>query len=51
MNICINLLLNIWKMGGVKIYTRRRVREIMFAETGGETRVRGLAIAKGEKVD
>ncbi|MDB9510655.1 9,9'-di-cis-zeta-carotene desaturase [Kamptonema animale CS-326] len=33
---------------GVKIYTRRRVREILFAEDGGETRVTGLAIAKGE---
>ena len=33
---------------GVKIYTRRRVREILFAENSGETRVTGLAIAKGE---
>jgi zeta-carotene desaturase len=34
---------------GAKIYTRRRVREILFSETQGETRVNGIVIAKGEE--
>ncbi|NEP14417.1 MAG: 9,9'-di-cis-zeta-carotene desaturase [Symploca sp. SIO1A3] len=33
---------------GTKIYTRRRVREILFTETGTETQVTGLVVAKGE---
>ncbi|MGK7900629.1 MAG: 9,9'-di-cis-zeta-carotene desaturase [Hormoscilla sp.] len=33
---------------GTKIYTRRRVREIMFAEENGETKVTGMVVAKGE---
>jgi len=32
----------------VKIYTRRRVREIQFAEDRGETRVTGIVVASGE---
>ena len=33
---------------GAKIYTRRRVREIKFAEVGGETRVTSITVAKGD---
>lgn len=33
---------------GVKIHTRRRVREIQFAEENEQTKVIGLVIAKGE---
>ncbi|MGE5655904.1 MAG: 9,9'-di-cis-zeta-carotene desaturase [Actinomycetota bacterium] len=33
---------------GAKIHTRRRVREIQYAESDGETRVTGLLVAKGE---
>jgi zeta-carotene desaturase len=33
---------------GGKIYTRRRVREILFTETEGKTQVTGLVIANGE---
>jgi zeta-carotene desaturase len=33
---------------GGKIYTRRRVREIVFEGAGGETRVTGIVVAKGE---
>lgn len=33
---------------GAKIYTRRRVREILFTGTQGETRVTGIVVAKGE---
>jgi zeta-carotene desaturase len=33
---------------GGKIYTRRRVREILFTEAGGQTQVTGLVVAKGE---
>ncbi len=33
---------------GAKIHTRRRVREIQFTETGEQTIVSGLVIAKGE---
>lgn len=33
---------------GAKIHTRRRVREIQFAENGEQTKVTGLVIAKGE---
>jgi len=33
---------------GAKIYTRRRVREILFTEAGTETKVTGLVIANGE---
>ncbi len=33
---------------GAKIYTRRRVREILFSEAGEQTKVTGIAIANGE---
>ncbi|HEY9811096.1 MAG TPA: 9,9'-di-cis-zeta-carotene desaturase [Halomicronema sp.] len=33
---------------GGKFYTRRRVREILFEESGGETRVTGIRVASGE---
>jgi zeta-carotene desaturase len=33
---------------GAKIHTRRRVREILFSESGGETQVTGLMVAQGE---
>lgn len=33
---------------GTKIYTRRRVREVQFAEEGEQTRVTGLVIANGD---
>jgi len=33
---------------GTKIYTRRRVREILFTEAGTQTKVTGLVIANGE---
>lgn len=33
---------------GAKIYTRRRVREILFADAGEKTKVTGLMIANGE---
>ena len=33
---------------GGKIYTRRRTREILFAEEGGKTKVTGLLVANGE---
>jgi zeta-carotene desaturase len=33
---------------GAKIYTRRRVREIEFAEVGGQTQITGIVVADGE---
>src|ERR671932_325842 len=33
---------------GAKIYTRRRVREILFTDAGTKTRVTGLVVANGE---
>jgi zeta-carotene desaturase len=33
---------------GTKIHLRRRVRQILHSETGGETRVDGIIVAKGE---
>jgi len=33
---------------GAKIYTRRRVREILFTEAGTQTKVTGIVIANGE---
>ncbi|MGB3237399.1 MAG: 9,9'-di-cis-zeta-carotene desaturase [Geitlerinemataceae cyanobacterium] len=33
---------------GTKIHTRRRVRQILFSQTGEETRVDGMIVAKGE---
>lgn len=34
---------------GAKIYTRRRVREILSTENAGETRVTGIVVADGEQ--
>ncbi len=34
---------------GVKIHTRRRVREILYKESAGETKVKGLVVAQGEE--
>jgi zeta-carotene desaturase len=36
---------------GTKIYTRRQVREIQFAESGEETRVTGIAVAQGDTAE
>lgn len=33
---------------GTKIYTRRRVREIQFAQSGNQTHVTGLVVAQGD---
>lgn len=33
---------------GVKIHTRRRVREILYHDTPGQTRVTGIVVAKGD---
>jgi zeta-carotene desaturase len=33
---------------GGKIYTRRRVRDILFTEAGGQTKVSGIVVANGE---
>ncbi|MDY6937298.1 MAG: 9,9'-di-cis-zeta-carotene desaturase [Cyanobacteriota bacterium] len=33
---------------GTKIYTRRRVRQVLSEETAGETRVKGIIVAQGE---
>ncbi|HEY9601273.1 MAG TPA: 9,9'-di-cis-zeta-carotene desaturase [Allocoleopsis sp.] len=33
---------------GAKIYTRRRVREVLFTEADGQTQVTGLVVANGE---
>lgn len=34
---------------GAKIYTRRRVREVLYEEKNGKTNITGLVIAKGEE--
>lgn len=34
---------------GTKIYTRRQVREIQFAESGSDTSVTGIVVAQGDK--
>jgi zeta-carotene desaturase len=36
---------------GTKIYTRRQVREIQFAEDGGQTRVTGIVVAQGDTTE
>jgi len=41
-------IINYLEGRGTKIYTRRRVREILFAEENGETKVTGMVVAKGE---
>lgn len=41
-------ILNYLEARGAKIYTRRRVREILYTENAGETRVTGIVVADGE---
>jgi zeta-carotene desaturase len=41
-------IINYLEEKGTKIYTRRRVRQILFSERGKETRVTGIVVAKGE---
>jgi zeta-carotene desaturase len=36
---------------GAKVYTRRRVREVLYEGTGDTIKVTGLAIASGESID
>ena len=36
---------------GTKIYTRRRVREILFEEEGEQTQVTGIIVAKGDEAE
>jgi zeta-carotene desaturase len=36
---------------GAKIYTRRRVREVLFTEAGGQTQVTGIVVANGETAE
>ncbi|MCC5639318.1 9,9'-di-cis-zeta-carotene desaturase [Nostoc sp. CHAB 5844] len=36
---------------GTKIYTRRQVREIQFAEDSGQTRVTGIVVAQGDTTE
>jgi zeta-carotene desaturase len=41
-------ILNYLKARGAKIYTRRQVREILYREATGETRITGIVVANGE---
>jgi len=41
-------IINYLEARGTKIYTRRGVREILYTETGEETTVTGIVVAKGE---
>ncbi|HEY9668183.1 MAG TPA: 9,9'-di-cis-zeta-carotene desaturase, partial [Coleofasciculaceae cyanobacterium] len=41
-------IINYLEARGAKIYTRRRVREILFTEADGQTQVTGLVVASGE---
>ncbi|HEY9675235.1 MAG TPA: 9,9'-di-cis-zeta-carotene desaturase [Waterburya sp.] len=41
-------IINYLEARGAKIYTRRRVREVLFTEAGGKPNVTGLVIANGE---
>jgi zeta-carotene desaturase len=41
-------IINYLEARGVKIHTRRRVREILFQENGQEINVTGIVVAKGE---
>lgn len=41
-------IINYLEARGTKIYTRRRVREILFAEEEGRTSVTGIVVAQGE---
>lgn len=42
-------IVNYLEARGAKIYTRRRVREILFSEQGDRARVTGIVVAKGEQ--
>jgi len=42
-------IINYLEARGTKIYTRRRVREILYTETGDSANVTGLVIAQGEQ--
>jgi len=44
-------IINYLKARGAKIYTRCRVREILYEEQEGETAVTGIVIGKGEKTE
>ena len=44
-------IVNYLETRGVKIYTRRQVREILFTEKDDQAKVTGLAIADGENVE
>jgi zeta-carotene desaturase len=44
-------IINYLEERGVKIHTRRQVREIYFEGTGEQTRVTGLSIAQGENLE
>ncbi|ACK67398.1 carotene 7,8-desaturase [Rippkaea orientalis PCC 8801] len=41
-------IINYLETRGAKIYTRRRVREVLFQENGDETQVTGMIVADGE---
>ncbi|HAZ43576.1 MAG TPA: 9,9'-di-cis-zeta-carotene desaturase, partial [Cyanobacteria bacterium UBA11371] len=41
-------IVNYIEARGAKIYTRRRVREIQYAQDGDQTRVSGMVVASGE---
>ena len=41
-------IVNYLRSRGTNIYTRRRVREILFAENGEQTQVTGIVVANGE---
>ncbi|MEA5534676.1 9,9'-di-cis-zeta-carotene desaturase [Crocosphaera sp. XPORK-15E] len=42
-------IVNYLESRGVKIHTRRRVREILYQETGDKTEVNGIIVAEGER--
>ncbi|MEH1828386.1 MAG: 9,9'-di-cis-zeta-carotene desaturase [Nostoc sp.] len=44
-------ILEYLEVRGTKIYTRRQVREIQFAESDEQTRVTGIAVAQGDTVE
>ncbi|MFW6357745.1 MAG: 9,9'-di-cis-zeta-carotene desaturase [Chroococcales cyanobacterium] len=41
-------LINYLEAHGAKIYTRRRVRDILFTENGEDTQITGIVVANGE---
>ncbi|MDJ0589014.1 MAG: 9,9'-di-cis-zeta-carotene desaturase [Pleurocapsa sp. MO_226.B13] len=44
-------IVNYLKERGVKIHTRRQAREILFAESPEKTKVTGIVVANGEKLE